>query len=216
MNTVTEKQLLEIMPKCRNAGMWIEPLNMAMGRFDINTSDRIAAFIAQIAHESSELQRIEENLNYSGKRLMAVWPKRFPTLEKASLYERDPEKLANYVYANRLGNGDTSSGDGWSFRGRGLIQLTGRGNYRSAGLALGLPLETEPQRLEQPEGASLSAAWFWQSRGLNELADDRNDDDDDADFTKISILINGGRAGIKERKRYWATAKSVLDIMIDD
>ena len=138
---------------------------------------------------------------------MAVWKKRFPTLDKAQPYEHQPEKLANYVYAKRLGNGDVPTGDGWRFRGRGLLQVTGRGNYHSIGGALHLPLDTEPERLAQPDGAALSAAHFWKSRGLNELADDRNDDDDDEDFVTISVIINGGRAGLDSRRGYWAKAK---------
>jgi putative chitinase len=210
MNPVSEEQLKRIMPQCPDVTLWSVSLTDAMDRFEINNLQRAAAFLAQIAHESGELGRLVENLNYSAKRLMEVWPKRFPTLEKARLYERNPERLANYVYAKRMGNGDEQSGDGWRYRGRGVIQVTGRSNYRTIGDALQLPLEAEPERLEEPEAASLSAAYFWKSRGLNELADDRNDDDDDDDFVTISVIINGGRSGLKERRTYWATAKSAL------
>jgi putative chitinase len=168
------------------------------------------AFLAQIAHESAELTRLEENLSYSAARILAVWPGRFPTLESARPFERAPERLANRVYASRLGNGDVASGDGWRFRGRGLLQITGRGSYRAAAQALGLPLEAEPERLATPEIAALSAAHFWRSRGLNELADDRSGDDDDADFVRISITINGDRHGLNERRRYWTLAKAAL------
>jgi putative chitinase len=181
-----------------------------MDRFEINSSARIAAFLAQVAHESGELRRLVENLNYSAKGLMRVWPKRFPTLEKATAYERQPEKLANYVYAKRLGNGDEASGDGWRFRGRGLLQITGRGNYRTAAKALELRLEDQPDLLETPPVAALAAAQFWQSRGLNELADDRNDDDDDEDFVRISVIINGGRVGLPDRKHYWSRARQAF------
>lgn len=129
--------------------------------------------------------------------MLKVWPKRFPTPEKAAEYERNPEKLANYVYASRLGNGDTTSGDGWRFRGRGLIQVTGRGNYRSVRSGIGLDLEASPELLEQSEAAALSAAFFWKSHGLNELADDRNDDNDDEDFVTITVRINGGKEGAR-------------------
>jgi putative chitinase len=131
-------------------------------------------------------------------------------MAKAQEYAQNEQKLANYVYAKRLGNGDEASGDGYRYRGRGLIQLTGRGNYRSAGAAIGQPLENEPDLLERPAAAALSAAHFWRSRGLNELADDRNDDNDDEDFVAITVRINGGKHGLKERRAYWATAKSVL------
>ncbi len=123
-----------------------------------------------------------------------------------------PDRLANYVYASRLGNGDQDSGDGWRFRGRGLIQLTGRGNYRAAAAALDVPLEDQPELLALPEAATLSAGWFWKSHGLNELADDDNVDDDDEDFETISIKINGGRAGLDSRKAYWHKARSALGL----
>jgi putative chitinase len=210
MNPITEEQLRRIMPAGKVFGLWTEALNDAMARYSIDNPQRAAAFLAQVAHESSELSRLVENLNYSAKRLMQVWPKRFPTFEKAALYERNPEKLADYVYANRLGNGDEASGDGWKYRGRGLIQITGRSNYRSVGEELDLPLESEPEKLEELLTAALSAAFFWKSRGLNELADDRSDDNDDEDFVKISVIINGGRVGLKERKAYWEVAKGVL------
>jgi putative chitinase len=181
-----------------------------MARFDITGIGRMAAFLAQIAHESGQLTRLSENLNYSAKRLLQVWSGRFPTLEKALVYERNPEKLACFVYARRLGNGDEASGDGWRYRGRGLIQLTGRGNYRAAAQGIGLPLEEQPELLVQPGPAALSAAWFWKSHGLNELADDRNDDNDTEDFRTITRRINGGIVGLKERIALWEKAKAVL------
>lgn len=203
----TESHLTAFLPNALQAAAWTAALSAAMDRFEINSAPRIAAFLAQVAHESAELRRVVENLNYSAKGLMRVWPKRFPTLEKALEYERQPEKLANYVYAKRLGNGDGASGDGWRFRGRGLLQITGRGNYRSCGRALELPLENEPERLETPDVAALAAAQFWHARGLNELADDRNDDNDDEDFVRISVIINGGRVGLAERRKYWERAR---------
>jgi putative chitinase len=210
MSNITKEQLTRIMPNCPNAELWTKPLNDAMERFEIDNSQRQAAFLAQVAHESNELRHLVENLNYAAERLLLVWPKRFSTLEKAKQYERNPEKLANYVYANRLGNGDEASGDGWRYRGRGLIQITGRGNYRTTGQGLALPLEQEPERLEEPDIAALSAAHFWKSRGLNELADDRNDDNDDEDFVRISVAINGGTVGLEKRKQLWDVAKNVL------
>src|SRR5438874_10983319 len=196
-DVIARLQLTAFLPTLARADEWAAALNAAMERFEINTPPRAAAFLAQIAHESGELQRLVENLNYTAARLCAVWPNRFATIEAARPYEKNPERLANYVYAKRLGNGDGASGDGWRFRGRGLIQLTGRGNYRSCGLAVMLPLEAEPQRLETPEAAALAAAQFWQSRGLNHLADDQNDDNDDEDFVAIPKIIHGGTAGLK-------------------
>jgi putative chitinase len=209
-DVIAQAQLTAFLPTLTRADAWTTALNAAMDRFEINTPPRVAAFLAQIAHESGELQRLVENLNYSAARLCAVWPKRFSTVEAAQPYERNPERLANYVYAKRLGNGDVATGDGWRFRGRGLIQLTGRGNYRSCGAAVALPFENEPERLESPEAAALAAAQFWQSRGLNHLADDQNDDNDDEDFIAITKIINGGTAGLKSRQQYWARAKAAL------
>jgi putative chitinase len=210
MSELTAKQLAGIMPSCPDPEAWAQALSSAMEQFEITTPSRIAAFLAQLAHESGQLTRLSENLNYSAKRLTQVWPNRFPTLEKAAQYEKNPQKLANYVYAMRLGNGDEASGDGWNYRGRGPIQLTGRGNYRAAGLGIGLPLENEPGQLEYPGPAALSAAWFWKSHGLNELADDQNDDNNSEDFKTITKRINGGLVGYKERLALWETAKDVL------
>jgi putative chitinase len=208
MSALTEQQLSAIMPACSDTTAWVKALNNAMTRFDITGSRRMAAFLAQIAHESGQLMRLSENLNYAAKRLMQVWPSRFPTLDKALKYEKNPEKLANYVYAGRLGNGDEASGDGWRFRGRGLIQLTGRGNYHSAGQGVGMPLEEQPELLGQPEAAALSAAWFWKSHGLNELADDQSNDNED--FKTITKRINGGTVGLQARIAFWERAKAVL------
>lgn len=210
MVQLTAAQLKQVMPGCTDAPTWAEALNPAMAQFEIDSNERIAAFLAQIGHESGQLTRLSENLNYSAKRLVQVWPGRFPTLEKALPYERNPQKLASYVYAKRLGNGDEASEDGWNFRGRGLIQLTGRGNYRAAAAGINLPLEDQPELLEQPTAAALSAAWFWKSHGLNELADDQNDDNDTEDFKTITKRINGGTVGLKERLALWETAKGVL------
>lgn len=210
MSILDPARLRAFLPEAARAEEWSEALAQAMDRFEIITVDRIAAFLAQVAHESAGLARLVEGLNYSARGLMKTWPKRFPNLEKALSYERQPEKLANYVYARRLGNGDEKSGDGWRFRGRGLLQITGRGNYRSCGQALGLTLEDSPEVLETPQLAALSAAQFWQSRGLNELADDRNDDNDDADFRSICLIINGGRQGLDARRALWKKAKEAL------
>jgi putative chitinase len=212
MAAIEAAQLAAFLPTLSRVDEWTRALNAAMERFEINTPYRAAAFLAQVAHESGEFSRLIENLSYSAARLCAVWPGRFPTIQAAQPYERNPERLANYVYAKRLGNGDTASGDGWRFRGRGLIQLTGRGNYRSCGSALALPLEAEPERLESPSGAALAAAQFWQSRGLNHLADDQSDDNDDEDFISITKIINGGTAGLKSRQQYWARARTVLGV----
>ncbi len=206
----SEAQLRAFLPAGQRLEVWCPALNAAMERFQISSAARAAAFLAQVAHESSEFRHLVENLSYSAARLVQVWPRRFPALDVALPYERQPEKLANYVYASRLGNGDATSGDGWRFRGRGLLQITGRDNYQAAALALGLPLEDQPEQLETPDVAALAAAQFWQSHGLNELADDRPEVDAAANFETISVRINGGRVGLDARRQYWERAKTAL------
>ena len=207
---ITAQQLKMIMPKC-NTDQWLNPLNQAMTQFEINTSSRIAAFLAQVAHESVETTILSENLNYSALRLTQVWPQRFPSVAMAQAYAKNPEKLANFVYAGRGGNGNSASGDGWRYRGRGLFQLTTKDNYRLAGQALALPLVDKPDLLLSPEVAALTAAQFWQRLGLNVLADHQVGDNDEKDFEKISIKINGGKVGLVERKKYWQLAKKTLN-----
>jgi putative chitinase len=207
---LTEQALRSFLPGLADAARWVSPLNEACDRFGITTAARLAAFLAQVAHESGNLRRLEENLMYSAKGLIGTWPRRFPSLEMAERFARQPERIANFVYANRLGNGNEESGDGWRFRGRGLIQLTGRGNYHTTGAALGLPLEAQPELLFQPGPAALAAAQFWSSRGLNELADHDAADNDDEDFTRISITINGGREGLAQRFELWQKARTAF------
>lgn len=203
---LTESQLRAFLPALPGPAVWVTALVAACERFAIGTPVRVAAFLAQVAHESSGLTRLVENLKYTAPRLMKVWPTRFPTLASALPYEYQPEKLANHVYANRNGNGDTASGDGWRYRGRGVIQLTGRTAYQLASLTLGLPLEQEPDRVAQREEAALTAAHYWHSRGLNRLADENTE----AAFDAISRKINGGSTGLLERRALWARAKAAL------
>lgn len=191
------------------ADRFIEPINLTLDRFHINTTNRIAAFLAQCAHESSRFDRLTENLNYSAHGLAQTWPSRFrsdnglPT-ELAQSLHRKPEEIANVVYAARLGNGDPASGDGWRFRGRGLIQVTGRYNYRECGRELVIDLEASPESLETPLYASLSAGWFWNMRGLNKWADEWS-------IERISRAINGGTHGMAERAVLSEQALSVLE-----
>lgn len=148
------------------------PLNAAFERFDIVTPARIAAFIGQCAVESQHFSRLEENLFYrTPERIMKVFPSTVRSLEVAQRLARNPKGLANVVYANKNGNGSPMSGDGWKYRGRGLIQLTGRGNYRDAEVGLGRPYIDQPELVAQPADACLTAAWFWHSKKLNVLAD---------------------------------------------
>ncbi|MHA6160956.1 glycoside hydrolase family 19 protein [Pseudomonas sichuanensis] len=208
MTPLTEQQLLQILPKARPvAGVFLPALNRAALRWKIDSRVRMAAFLAQVGHESGQLRNLVENLNYSAEALVRTWPSRF-TVQTADAYARQPEKIANRVYAGRMGNGPESSGDGWRHRGRGLIQLTGRSNYRAAGLALGLPLVEQPELLEQAEHAAQSAAWWWAKHGLNELADAGR-------FSDIGSIINTGQPGrvphgAVERKALYDIALRVL------
>ena len=146
-------------------------LIVAFDRFEIDTPRRMAAFIGQYSHETSGFTRLEENLYYTDPARIAQMFSALREVEKALAFTRQPKALANRVYANRNGNGSEASGDGWNYRGRGLPHLTGRGNYRAAGSALGLPLEQNPDRVAEPEAAVLVGAWYWKANGLNALAD---------------------------------------------
>ncbi|MCG8910745.1 glycoside hydrolase family 19 protein [Pseudomonas sp. DP-17] len=206
---IDEHQLLLILPDARAvAGVFLPALDAAMGDFGIDTPLRMAAFIAQVGHESAQLTRCVESLAYSAQRLAIVWPRCFrsadgsPTaLAREVAYQ--PERIANLVYAGRNGNGDEASGDGWRFRGRGLLQVTGRSNYRSVGEGLAQPFVARPQLLAEPRWACRSAAWWWQRNGFNELADG-------ARFEEITRRINGGVGGLDERVRFWRRAQEVL------
>jgi putative chitinase len=197
---MSPEQLKLIMPRCPDD--WAQALLAVMPRWDITSPSREAAFIAQFAVETNEFTRVEENLSYSVSAMMRVWPSRFPTVESAAPYEHKPEKLANHVYADRMGNGPESTGDGWMYRGRGP-QLTGRAQYRAAGVALGLPLESEPERVCRPSVGAEVAGWFWYSRTCNDLADK-------GEFEAITRKINGGLTGQDQRVAYFFKAKEVL------
>jgi len=180
-------------------------LDAAMRRFEISTPARMAAFCAQLAHESGQLQRWTENLSYRWERLRQVFPKYFPSDAEARPFDRKPERIANRVYANRMGNGPEASGDGWRYRGRGPIQLTGKDNYRACGQGIGVDLVDDPDLLATPEPGCLAAAWFWARNGLNALADA-------GDFVTITRRINGGLNGLAERREFWERAKAVFGV----
>lgn len=197
-------QLARLMPCPESRALrFAGPLTAAMREFDIGTPARAAAFLAQIGHESASLAHLEENLAYSAEALRRTWPARFPTEALARQFARQPEAIAERVYGGRLGNGPEGSGDGWRYRGRGLIQLTGRANYREFGQRLGLPLDADPDLLLQPEPAARSAAAFWAARGLNALADA-------GQFEAITRRINGGLHGQADRLARWQRARQVL------
>jgi putative chitinase len=186
------------------AEKWAEPLSIAMDCFEINTPERQAMFIAQIGHESCNLTIGVENMNYSAKRLLEVFPKYFTT-ESAATYEHKPEMIADRVYGNRMGNGDELSGNGFKYRGHGPIQLTGKDDYRDCGLALSLPLLDSPDLLSEPKNGAMSAGWEWNRGNLNKWADEGN-------FEKVTRIINGGLNGYADRCDRWAKAKTALGV----
>lgn len=169
---------------------WAEPLQKTFDKYEINTPKRQAAFIGQCAHESNNFKTLQENLNYSVEGLMKTWPSRFPEDMIAKQFARNPEKIANKVYAGRMGN--SQEGDGWAFRGRGLIQLTGHDNYAAFAVASGLDCVRKPDLILEPDNACLSAGWFWNKKGLNSLADI-------GDIVTITKRINGGTIGLDDR-----------------
>jgi putative chitinase len=180
---------------------WLDPINQTFARYSISTPVRQAFFIGQCCHESNNFRTLEENLYYSANGLMRTWPSRFPSFDVAEKYAGNPEKIANYVYAGRLGNEE--DGDGWRYHGRGVIQLTGKDLYANCGSGLSLDLIGNPDLLLDPQYAALSAGWFWQKRGLNALADAK-------DYDTMTKRINGGLLGLDDRKASIAKAISVL------
>lgn len=171
---------------------WLHFLNEAMPKFEIDTRQRVAHFLAQILYESMKFVDIEENLNYiHPQRLLSIFHL-YIDERNASKYIKNPKALANHVYANRMGNGDEASGDGWKYRGRGLIQLTGRENYTKLSFDLRRDFVQHPDELLEPEWACQSAAWFWKKNNLNTLADANN-------IEEITRKINGGTASVIQR-----------------
>jgi putative chitinase len=194
------------------AERWLPHVQGALARFGINTPMQVAAWIAQCAHESAGFKTLTENLNYSADTMAVVWPSRFAVLgpdkkpvkvkgknqpnKFALALHRQPEAIANTVYANRMANGNIESGEGWKYRGRGLKQLTGKDNYTRCGQGLNMDLVGNPDLLLTPEGASLSAAWFWSTNKCGPIADS-------GDFVALTKKINGGTIGLEDRqKRY--------------
>jgi len=198
--------LQQICPKTRKEVLerYVSPLNRICKQYGIlDNHKRIAAFLAQLAHESGGFNFTRENLNYSAKALQTVFRKYFPTEKDALAYERKPEQIANKVYANRMGNGDEKSGDGWAYRGRGLIQLTGKDNYTRFAASIKKTLKEAVDYLETDEGAVASAAWFWDVNKLNTFCD-RDD------FVGLTRRINGGTNGIESRQAYYDRALKAL------
>jgi putative chitinase len=213
---INKQQLLQILPNAGPvAGVFVDAVNAAMARYTINTPARAAAFLAQTGHESAQFTKLAEDLNYGAQGLAINWKSRFSIDPSATPPQpnplamkiaRQPEAIANAAYGDRMGN--TLPGDGWRYRGRGLIQLTGKDNYRLCGAAIGLPLVDEPDLLLEPGPAAMAAGWYWDSNKLNALADAGNNAD-------IGSIVNTGKAGripagADDRKAIYLRALKVL------
>ena len=194
----TAEMLAKCIKKNKNPNEWYEGLCNQLPQFGIVTPARVAGFISQCQHESADFTALVENLNYSDKGLVGTFKKYFPDLATATPYARKPEKIANRVYANRMGNGNEASGDGFKFRGRGLVQLTGRANYTQCSMDLFGDdcLVQNPDLVCEPEYAVLSACWFWHKNRLNDICDK-------GDVVLLSKRINGGTLGLADRIHHW-------------
>jgi putative chitinase len=203
---LTLSQLKQLLPKNPYVEHWHHALEQLFPDYDINTPKRMAAFIAQCAHESGGFMVLKENLNYKPATLRKIFPKYFPNDQIAQEYASKPNKqvaIASKVYANRMGNGDEASQDGWKFCGRGLIQLTGKSNYQSFADSLEMDINDVPEYLATFEGAAQSACWFWETNKLNQWADA-------GDILTLTKRINGGTIGLEDRKKHYDHALHVL------
>jgi len=205
---LTEQQLKQLLPKNPYVSYWHTALAQLFPDYEINTPQRVASFIAQCAHESGGFMVLQENLNYKWQSLRKVFPKYFPTDDIAQQYASKPNKqeaIANRVYASRMGNGPEESGDGWRYRGRGLIQLTGRDNYAWFAASLQISPEEATEYLGTFEGAAQSACWFWETNKLNQWADK-------GDIVTLTKRINGGTIGLQDRIKHYEHALHVLEV----
>jgi putative chitinase len=200
---LTLDQLKQLLPKNPYVDHWHHALSQLLPDYDINTPQRIAAFIAQCSHESGGFTALKENLNYRAVTLRKIFPKYFPTDDLANAFAGKPEMIANRVYASRMGNGDEASGDGFRYCGRGLIQLTGKSNYQSFADSLEMNVEDVPDYLSTFEGAAQSACWFWENNNLNQLADK-------GDILTLTKRINGGTIGLEDRIKHYDHAMHIL------
>jgi putative chitinase len=198
-----KQQLSEIIGKNPYLDYWYNALSEILPVYEINTPQRVAAFIAQCAHESGGFKFLKENLNYRAESLIKTFPKYFPDMATAKSYEKQPEKIANRVYSNRMGNSDESSGDGFRYLGRGLIQLTGKNNYTIFAASIDTPLDQIPEYLQTFEGAVQSACWFWEQNNLNKEADA-------GDIKTMTKKINGGFIGLDDRIKHYTHALHVF------
>ena len=200
---LTKEQLRQLLPKNPYINQWHNALSQLLPDYEINTAKRIASFVAQCAHESGSFVFLTENLNYKAESLMKVFPKYFKDMATAKAYEKQPEKIANKIYADRMGNGAEASGDGWRYRGRGLIQLTGKTNYTWFAASLEISPEEAAEYTQTFEGAAQSACWFWETNKLNQFADS-------GDIVTMTKRINGGTIGLDDRIKHYEHALHVL------
>lgn len=203
---LTLNQLRQLIQGNPHVEYWHEVLGKLLPDYEINTKERIAAFVAQCAHESGNFRVIKENLNYRWESLRRLFPKYFPTDDLAKQYASMPNKqeaIANRIYANRMGNGPEESGDGYRYCGRGLIQLTGKDNYSWFAASLELTLEETTEYLATFEGAAQSACWFWETNNINRFADT-------GDIKGMTKAINGGYIGLEDRIKHYNHALHVL------
>lgn len=198
-----KEHLAQIIHGNQYVSHWFDALCEILPEYEINTPGRVAAFLAQCAHESGGFKFLKENLNYKAASLRKVFPKYFPTDELAQAYEKKPEKIANRIYGGRMGNGPEDSGDGFRYCGRGLIQLTGKENYSWFAASLEIPVEEASEYLETFEGAVQSACWFWETNNLNQWADK-------GDILTLTKRINGGTIGLEDRIKHYNHALHVL------
>ena len=201
---ITKEQLQQFFEDTHESiiDSFVDPLNKTFERFEINTPERVAMFLAQVGVESAGLTATKENLNYKAATLEKLWPSHFRNVD-VNDYAHNPEKIANRVYCDRMGNGDEDSGDGYKYRGRGLIQLTGKDGYEHFAKAIGMDLDEVVDYLETPEGAAMSAGWFWDSHKLNHLADEDN-------VKEVTHKINGGYNGLEERESLYKEAREIF------
>ena len=192
----TKEKLAKCVSRNKDAASLFTALEQVLPKYNITTVERVAAFLAQCGHESADFTTLKENLNYSAEGLSKVFPKRFPTVAAAQPYHRQPEKIANKIYADRMGNGPEASGDGFKFRGRGAIQLTGKENYTKFANSIGKSLDETVAYTETLAGAIESACWFWNTNKLNDLADKK-------DIVGLTKRINGGTIGLEDRKHHF-------------
>ena len=206
MDFFTQEAVKQLIPKVKNFDEWYSNLVEILPQYDIDTSARVAAFMAQCGHESGGFTTLQENLNYSAKGLVGTFKKYFPNDAVAKQYQRRPEMIANRVYANRMGNGDEASGEGWYFRGRGIVQITGKNNYTKCSQSLfeSNVLVENPDLLLETEYAIHSACWFWSAARLNELADI-------GDIKTMTKRINGGYIGLEDRINHYNHAIDILN-----